>query len=158
MTLSGWAVKWGVSHNALIDLQTQMGMLDPLPDRAAPGRSEAAISNLVRVEASQKGMRVFRNNVGVLEDKNGRPLRFGLANDTAALNRKLKSSDLIGIRPVLIGPEHLGTQIGQFVSFEVKEEGWHYTGTPREEAQQAWLVLIASLGGYAKFVCREGAL
>lgn len=158
MTLSGWAVKWGVSHNALIDLQAQMGMLDPLPDRAAPGRSEAAISNLVRVEASMRGMRLWRNNVGVLNDANGRPVRYGLCNDTPALNRKLKSADLIGIDPTPITLADVGQPRGQFVSFEVKEEGWHYTGTAREEAQQAWAVLVLSLGGRAKFVCREGML
>lgn len=158
MTLSGWAVKWGVSHNALIDLQTQMGMLDPLPDRAAPGRSEAAISNLVRVEASQKGMRLWRNNRGGYEDKYGNHIRYGLCNDSAALDRKLKSADLIGIDPTPITLADVGQPRGQFVSFEVKEEGWHYTGTPREEAQQAWAVLVLSLGGRAKFVCREGML
>lgn len=158
MTLSGWAVKWGISHNALVDLQLQMGMLDPLPDSAAPGRSEGAMSNLVRVEASRKGMRVWRNNVGVLPDASGRPVRYGLCNDSPQLNRKLKSADLIGINPVLVGRQHVGQTIGQFVSFEVKEEGWHYTGTPREEAQQAWALLVLSLGGDAKFVCREGML
>jgi len=157
MTLSGWAVKWGISHNALIDLQAQIGLLDPLPDAPA-GRSEGAVSNLVRVEASMKGKRLWRNNVGVLPDSSGRPVRYGLCNDSAAVNEKLKSADLIGIDPIVIGVEHLGHTIGQFVSIECKEEGWHYTGTPREEAQQAWAVLVLSLGGQAKFVSREGQL
>lgn len=156
-TLSAWAIRWGVPMAALVDLQQQMGMLDPAPE-PHEGRSESAVSNDVRLEASRQGMRLWRNNVGQLSDENGRPVRYGLANDSPQLNKVIKSADLIGIRPVLIGAEHVGQTIGQFVSIECKAEGWRYAGTPREEAQQKWATLVLSLGGDARFICKRGAL
>lgn len=156
--LSTWAARWRIPATALIDLQQQMGLLDPAPALTREGRSEAAISNAVRIEASKRGMRLWRNNVGQLNDVNGRPVRYGLCNDSPALNRVLKSGDLIGIDPVRITREHEGSVIGQFVSFETKQEDWHFTGTPREEAQQRWAELVISLGGRARFVNREGQI
>ena len=156
MNISTWCLKWAIPYSALIDLQQTLGVLDA--DPGVPGRSEAAVQADVRVEASQKGYRLFRNNVGALLDSRGVPVRYGLANDTAKMNQRIKSGDLIGIRPILIGSEHVGQTIGQFVSLECKEEGWHYTGTPREEAQAAWAALIMSLGGDARFVNRVGLL
>lgn len=155
--LHEWALAWNIPLAAIRDLRARMGMRDTDPSPVT-GRSEGAISNAVRLEASRKGMRLWRNNVGVLQDETGRPVRYGLANDSPALNKVVKSADLIGIRPVLIGPEHFGATIGKFVSIECKAEGWRYTGTPREEAQQAWAALVLSLGGEARFVAGEGLL
>jgi hypothetical protein len=156
MNISQWCAKWAIPYSALIDLQTMLGVLDPEP--GALGRSEAAVQADVRVEGSQKGYRLWRNNVGALLDARGVPVRYGLCNDTPRMNAALKSGDLIGIRPVHITPAHVGQTIGQFVSLECKEEGWHYTGTPREQAQQAWAALVVSLGGHARFVNRVGLL
>lgn len=156
MTIGSWALRWAIPYAAIVDLHTELGMLDPEP--GVPGKSEAAVQAAVRVEASQKGMRVFRNNVGVLEDRTGRPLRFGIANDSPAMNRKLKSGDLIGIDPTPITAADVGQPRGQFVSLECKPEGWHYAGTPHEEAQAAWAALVVSLGGRARFVNRVGLL
>lgn len=120
--------------------------------------SEAAQQALVRLEASRKGLVLWRNNVGVLVDERGVPVRFGLANDSAAVNRSIKSADLVGIRPLLITPAHVGSVVGQFVSREVKAEGWRYTGTERERAQLRWAELVLSLGGDAAFATGEGSL
>lgn len=157
ITLSAWAIRWGIPMPALVELQQHMGLLDPDPDPQG-GRSEAAVSNDVRLEASRQGMRLWRNNVGVLEDENGRPIRYGLANDSPQLNKVMKSADLIGIRPVRVMAEHVGQTIGQFVSIECKAEGWRYAGTPREEAQQRWATFVLSLGGDARFICKRGVL
>lgn len=156
MNISQWALKHGVPYSALIDLQQILGVLDPEP--GVPGRSEAAVQAAVRVEASQRGMRVWRNNVGVLTDDRGVPIRYGLCNDTAKMNHALKSADLIGIDPTPITLADVGQPRGQFVSLECKPEGWRYTGTPREEAQAAWAALIVSLGGRARFINRTGLL
>lgn len=121
-------------------------------------RSEAAVQAAVRVRLSELGWRAWRNNVGAI-DIDGRHIRFGLGNDSATANRALKSSDLIGIRPLLITSEHVGTVIGQFVSLECKHEDWRPSASDeRERAQRRWLDLIRSLGGHAMFVQHEDAL
>lgn len=159
MNLNAWAIRWDVPFAAVEDLRRGLGVVDtdPKPSDAAP-ESEAAVQTRVRLEASRKGGRLFRNNVGACYTEDGSFVRYGLANDSKALNKVLKSSDLIGIRPVQITPEHVGSTLGVFVAREVKPQGWHFTGTKREVAQLAWLNLILSLGGDAAFANREGTL
>jgi hypothetical protein len=158
MNLDQWAIQWSIPHAALADLRQRMGLLGTVDATQKPGESEAGVQSRIRLEASQKGMRVWRNNVGALLDDRGVPVRYGLANDSAKVNAVIKSGDLIGIRPVQIGVQHLGTTIGQFVSREVKEQGWRYSGTPREIAQQNWVLLVNSLGGDAAFATSVGTL
>lgn len=140
--LTAWATRHGVSPAAFREL-VEMAC----PDCDAMAGSEMAVQNAVRLEASRKGLWLGRNNVGALQDERGRWVRFGLANDSKQMNRRIKSADLIGLRPG-----------GQFVSREVKEPGWKYTGTGREPAQLAWITLVASLGGDAAFATGEGTL
>ena len=86
--------------------------------------SERAIQNEILLAASAAGWTLFRNNVGQgwtgdaihLPDgsvmiRNARPLHAGLCTG---------SSDLIGWRPLLIGPEHIGTTVAQFAAVEIK--------------------------------------
>lgn len=155
--ISEWAKKWGVSNAAIADLQNTLTQQTPDP-KTQPGESEAAIQTRIRLEASRKGMRLFRNNVGAGYMADGSFIRFGLANDSKQMNDRIKSHDLIGIRPVLIEPPHVGTIIGQFVSREVKASNWKYRGTKREEAQLRWAELITSMGGDACFTNGEGTL
>lgn len=156
MSLEAWALRHGVSRQALLELRA---MMTPETDPPAlPGTSEAAIQNQVRLEASARGCRLFRNNVGAGYLEDGSFVRWGLANDSAALNSKVKSADLIGIRPVLITPEHVGKVIGQFLSREVKAGGWRYTGTDREKAQLKWAELITAMGGDACFAAGKGTI
>lgn len=138
---------------AFRDLQVTLGTYTPPLPQDAPGagKSEAWVQSMVRLEASQQGIKAFRNNVGVLQDKTGRPVRYGLGNDSPQLNEVLKSADLIGIKPVLIQPHHVGHTFGQFWSRECKRPGWQYTGQGRETAQMAWCNLINSCGGDAAF-------
>ena len=142
------------------DLQTTLGTYTPPLPAEAPGagKSEAWAQSVVRLEASEKGVKLFRNNVGVLEDKTGRPVRYGLGNDSAKMNEVIKSGDLIGIRPLVILPHHVGHTFGQFVSREVKSPGWQYTGQGRETAQLAWCNLVNSCGGDAAFATGPGTL
>lgn len=121
-------------------------------------QSEAAIQNLIRLEATQKGCRLWRNNVGAAYMHDGNFLRYGLANDSAKINAVLKSADLIGIRPVTITQEMVGSVIGQFLSREIKASNWRYRGTDAEKAQLAWAELIVSMGGDAAFATKEGTI
>ena len=153
MSLHQWAIKWQIPAAALQDLQRTLGVQSR--EYAVGGVGEAYVQSKVRLEASKQGMRLWRNNVGALMDKDGRMVRYGLANDSKGINTSIKSADLIGIRPVRIGAEHVGHTIGQFVSRECKESGWVYTGQPREVAQRAWLNIVLSLGGDAAFTTGE---
>lgn len=118
--------------------------------------SESSAQALVRIATSQAGWRLWRNNVGVLRDERGVPIRFGLANDSRAVNANIKSADLIGIRPLLITPDMVGTTIGQFVSIEMKEPGWRpLASDKRYAAQRHWAELVQSLGGFACFSTGE---
>lgn len=156
--LEDWARTWAIPDSALADLRARLGAFDyeqPLPPGAS-SRSEAAVQAASRVEASKQGMRLWRNNIGAyLDPESGTFVRYGLANDSKQVNEIIKSGDLIGIRPRIIGPEHVGTRIGQFVSIECKAGDWKWRGTPREVAQANWANLVNSLGGDAKFVTHE---
>lgn len=95
--------------------------------------TEADIQNLIRLECGRRGWHVFRNNVGVLMDRRGVPVRYGLANESKQMNEVLKSADLIG-----------WTKNGRFISIECKA-----TDGIVNPAQEAWRSLVAAAGGYA---------
>lgn len=121
--------------------------------------SEASTQSAVRLEAARRGARLFRNNVGVLVDAKGRPVRFGLANDSAAVNRVVKSADLIGWEPVLITPDMVGSVIARFLSVECKAPDWRLDPRdPHEMAQVAWAQLVISGGGRAIFATGTDSL
>lgn len=158
MNIQNWARKWGVGPEALKELHIELGLVNTDPTAPPVGNNEAAVQVKVRLEASDKGGILWRNNVGALKDERGVPVRYGLANESKAMNESIKSSDLIGLRPVLIQPHHMGQTIGQFVAREVKEPTWAYSASKREVAQLRFLNLVASLGGDACFVTGEGTL
>ena len=55
--------------------------------------SESNIQANIRLAAAQDRVFLMRNNSGALPDSRGRWVRFGLGNDSAAVNDKRKSSD-----------------------------------------------------------------
>jgi len=121
--------------------------------------AESSVQAEIRLLASQRGWRLFRNNCGVLPDRNGRPVRFGLANDSAQLSREYKSGDLIGVRPVVVTQEMVGRTLGVFVSVEVKHPDWKPSASDeRYQAQCRWRDLILSLGGYAVITNRSDTI
>jgi len=157
ITLNQWAIKHGITAQALYELECIF--LSHYPQNAAStGNSESANLSKVRLEAARKGCRLWRNNVGVLRDETGRPVRYGLANDSSRLNEQLKSSDAIGWRRVKIEQHHVGSVIAQFLAREVKESGWVYSGKAREIAQMNFIRLVVADGGDAAFCTGEGSL
>lgn len=145
--LTQWAQAWRVPEAALVDLRTRLAALCLPESVAATQGSEAGAQQAIRLEAAEKGILLWRNNSGALQDAEGRWVRYGLCNDSKQLNERYKSSDLIGVRPG-----------GQFVAREVKAPGWRYTGTPREEAQLRWLEMVRAAGGDAQFATGRGTL
>lgn len=149
LSLTAWATRHHVGHDALDELSALLGTVDIAEGSA----SEARVQSQVRLAAPAAGMRLWRNNVGVLKDERGVPVRYGLANDSPALNKRLKSSDLIGWRRLPVTPAMVGTHVAQFVALECKREGWRPSPTDAHEAaQRAWLTLVTVDGGVGKFV------
>jgi len=97
--------------------------------------SEQVIQQEIRLACGRGDSRLFRNNTGVLQDRNGRPVQFGLAKGSA---------DLIGWRTRLITEDMVGQQVAVFTSIEVKSA----TGRLRPEQQQ-WLEVVQKAGGIA---------
>ncbi len=126
--LEQWRQKHGINDDAWTDLCVTLAFNPPMPTPAEEtDYGETAISSTIRLEASKLGVSLWRNNSGVATNRDGRPVRFGLGNDSKRLNETMKSSDLIGL-----------TSRGTFVAVEVKRPGWHARFerfTPRELAQ-----------------------
>lgn len=159
MNLYQWAAKWAIPIAALDDLQREFRTVstDP-PNVLPPPGSEAMVQSIVRLEATHKHKRLFRNNVGAGMLDNGSFLRWGLANDSKGINDACKSADLIGISGELITAADIGQPRGRFVAREIKVPGWQYSGAPREVAQLRFLELIAAYGGDAAFATGAGTL
>lgn len=103
--------------------------------------SEANIQREIMLAASAEGMTVWRNNAG--KAWQGRRLDVSGATIILPSGSRIAvgsgillseprivefglckgSSDIIGIRPVVIGPERVGRTLGQFVAIEVKSPG-----------------------------------
>jgi hypothetical protein len=152
LEIHNWATRNSIPALALEELMWMFGA-EPVPPHTIPGtKSEAAIQNEIRVDVSKSGGRAWRNNVGVLMNEINVPVRYGLANESKQMNQSIKSSDLIGLRPVTITQEHVGTIIGQFCAWEVKKQDWKYTGNKHEVAQLKFQQIVTNLGGHAQFV------
>lgn len=113
---------------------------------------EHAVQNHIRLEAARLGIDLWRNNVGVLTDERGVPVRYGLANDSSNINKTIKSSDLIGITPVVIPQSWVGCLVGVFTAVEVKESGWTFNPSrERDLAQLKFHDIVRKNGGFAGF-------
>ena len=97
--------------------------------------SEQRIQQEIRLALGSGPVRLWRNNTGTLPDRQGRPVRFGLCKG---------SSDLIGLRSVTIGPEHVGQTLAVFAAVEVKAQ----TGRTTPD-QRAFIDAVAGMGGLA---------
>jgi hypothetical protein len=92
------------------------------------------LHNAVMLAGSQLGARLFRNNVGQLEDASGNVIRYGVCNPGG--------SDIIGFLPVTITPEMVGQRVAVFVALEIKAK----RDTLRP-AQANFLNVVAAGGG-----------
>jgi hypothetical protein len=105
---------------------------------------EDELRNQCRLAIANAGGVAWRNNNGALPDRRGIPVRFGLANDSAAINEVFKSSDLIGIYR------------GIFCAWEIKTPTWKWRGTKHEIAQKAYIEYVRAHGARGGFVTSTG--
>lgn len=120
--------------------------------------NESNVQAAAMLEIARLGGLPYRNNSGVAQSLDGRPVRYGLANTSAKANAEIKSSDLICVCPTLITPAHVGSVLGVFGAFEAKPSDWK---PPRETnreayahyaAQERFVALVRGVGGYGGFV------
>lgn len=150
MDLDAWAKRWGVPLEAVAELRGEV-LADGSRGGTISGGSETAVQGRVRLAANQAGGILWRNNVGAGYLQDGRFIRWGLANESEKENKRIKSSDLVGIQPIRVTLEMVGSVFGLFTAREVKAENWRFRGTKRELAQQRFLDIINTLGGNARF-------
>jgi hypothetical protein len=151
--LQAWQVRWGhlLPPEAVRDLRAALDPVTPPPGPVST-TSEQAAASYIRIHAGQRGIPLWRNNNGAAYDQTGRLIRFGLGHESAALQARWKSSDLIGILPVTIEPAHVGCTLGVFLAVETKAPGWYLTpGDKRGQAQAAFLQSVRGFGGAAGF-------
>lgn len=102
---------------------------------------------------------LWRNNNGAMQDATGRWVRYGLCNESAQINARIKSSDLIGITPVtaFLASSGRWETLGVFTALEIKPSGWRLsTGDERANAQAKFHGIVRDVGGFAGFVTNPG--
>lgn len=120
--------------------------------------NESAVDDHIALEHPRvTGGVLWRNNVGALLDARGVPVRYGLANDSKKMNEYIKSSDRIGATPRIMTQADMGKTYAILTAVEVKESDWTFPQpTNKKEyehclAQQRFINLVLSMGGYAGF-------
>jgi hypothetical protein len=98
--------------------------------------AESAILRRILLACTAMGWRVFRNNCGALQDRNGQWVKYGICNPGG--------SDCIGWRSVTITADMVGTTIAQFVAVEVKAPKGRTS-----EPQERFLAAVRDAGGVA---------
>ena len=118
--------------------------------------SEAAIQQRIRLLSAQHGTPLLRNNSGASLNERGQMVRYGLGNDSEKLNKHFKSSDLIGIWPIVVTPDMVGRTLGLFFAVEVKAPGWKFRDSDkRAVAQQNFGEWVRRHGGIFTFATHE---
>jgi len=107
----------------------------------------------VRLAAASVSMRLLRNNRGMFTNEYGRPVRFGLGNESSK-DKDFLSSDEIGGTMVTITPEMVGKKVFIFTAIEVKPKGFKmraFKPGTREHGQLKFLEWVVSMGGFGGF-------
>lgn len=111
---------------------------------------ESAVTSHIRLDAAQQGCVIWRNNSGAYYDERGNFVRYGLGSFTERDQKA--SSDFIGITPIFITPDMVGSFVGVFTAIEMKPEGWKfYQSDKRALHQRNFHDIVRQNGGYAGF-------
>lgn len=152
-TLSDWFNRHTVSETARAELYQLLGFTPDTPVELE-GKNEAYVQSAVRLASSPAGYTLGRNNVGALRDERGIPVRYGWLNDNAALNKVLKTGDLLGYQSGWFRDyETLDpVKVAVFAMAECKKAGWkHRPNDAHEVAQLRAINMVQSAGGIACF-------
>lgn len=98
-------------------------------------KAENNIFKEIRLAVSTGCSRLFRNNVGMVKDQQGRMHRFGLCKG---------SSDGIGWHSMIVTPDMVGKPVAVFLAIEAKTA----TGRVSKE-QQNFIDRVEEAGGIA---------
>ena len=120
-------------------------------------KTEATVQDAAQLEIQELGGVLWRNNIGV-DRSSVRPVRYGLCNDSKQLNAVCKSSDLIGIVPVVVTADMVGKTLGVFVAVEAKKPGWTMGSDKHTVAQGNFIIEVIKKGGIGCFVNSVGGL
>ena len=148
MNIVEWQLKHHVGDDAMADLK-ELWLAGTDQHETKVIGNESAVQHACRVSACETGGRLWRNNVGAGRLENGQFMRWGLCNESKAMNGRIKSSDLIGIKPVVITQNMVGDTIGQFWAVETKHPKWRYS--EQNVAQLTFLEIVTALGGHSEF-------
>ncbi len=99
--------------------------------------SESSYSRRLLLRVSERGLRMFRNNVGMLKDRFGNWIKYGVCNPGG--------SDYIGWKSVVITPEMVGCKVAIFAAMEVKA----VDGKAPTDDQSDFLRAVRDAGGIA---------
>jgi len=110
-------------------------------------KTESVVQSEIRADAGAQGVLLWRNNRGAMEDLDGRVVRFGLGNDSPAMDRRIKSSDLVG--QVTTRLLFDGKRMAQPLYVECKAEGWRFPdrwrGSTPDEIEKTFAPADAAL-------------
>lgn len=106
--------------------------------------SETSVLHRILLSCGHGAVRLYRNNIGRWQDREGRWIVYGLCNPGG--------SDLIGWRSVVVTQDMVGKPIAQFVALEVKRA----RGGKLTPEQRGFLHNVAAAGGLSG-VCTSEA-
>jgi hypothetical protein len=108
---------------------------------ASSSSREDIVSAEIDLALSHGDVRLWRNNVGVLVDRTGRPVAYGLGSKGGKV--LAGTSDKIGLRSLLVTPEMVGRRVALFAAIEEKDLA---KATP---AQLRFIAQVQKAGGLA---------
>lgn len=146
--LSDWANHWAIGDDALAALYKIIGFTPDTPVEL-DGKNEAYVQSAVRLAAPMAGYLLGRNNLGALKDERGVPVRYGWLNDTAQLNKTLKTGDLLGYQSGWFRDYETlePVKVAVFAMPECKRAGWVFNPKDLHEVAQLRAINMVQAGG-----------
>ena len=107
---------------------------------------EGKVSQDIVLELQKHDVRLFRNNIGKLQDRRGQWVAYGVGGNGG--------SDNIGFTVIEVTPEMVGSKVAVFTAIEVKRDEkeykkWSNQSDQRSRSQAAFLSGVSSFGGIA---------